>query len=247
MTGLLDLKDIEVRENNGYRLKDIQLSINVGEKIALLGRSGAGKSTLIAVANGSLKPNSGKVSWRGIELKFLNNRQRNEIGTLWQDLRLVEELTVSQNINIGALAKKNFLWAFYNLLGTIKTKECLTCLQAVGLDNVFLTTPVQELSGGQRQRVAIARLLMQQAELLLADEPLSNLDPTLVDEVLKLFLNKRSIDPINIPKTCLISLHRPDLITNFTRVVGLKRGRIIFDCQVAELTPLEINSLYKDR
>ena len=94
MTPLLDLKGICVLSGIEYRLKDIHLSINSGERIALLGQSGAGKSTLLEVANGSLQPHSGHIKWRGIHLKHLTPKQRQRIATLWQDLRLIEELTV---------------------------------------------------------------------------------------------------------------------------------------------------------
>ena len=110
MKPLLQLDKVSVENGNRYQLKSIQLSINIGEKIALLGENGAGKSTLIAVANGAIQPDVGNVRWRGILLKYLSSRQRNAIGTIWQDLRLVEELSVAQNVNIGVLGRKNFLW-----------------------------------------------------------------------------------------------------------------------------------------
>ena len=247
MTSLLQLDNISVKDGNEYRLKGIQLSIKVGEKIALLGENGAGKSTLISVANGAIEPDIGQVSWRGILIKHLSNRQRNAIGTIWQDLHLVEELSVAQNVNIGALGRHNLLWALTNLLGTISRDECLKCLKAAGLEIKLLTTSVTKLSGGQRQRVAIARLLRQQAELLLADEPFSNLDPNLVNEAIKLLVKERTLEAINIPSTCLISLHRPDLIKNFTRVIGLKQGEIVLDYPIQKVTPSDINSLYEER
>ena len=247
MTPLLDLKGICVLSGIEYRLKDIHLSISIGEKVALLGESGAGKSTLLEIANGAIQPNIGEVRWRGIQLNQLTTRQRRGIATLWQDLRLVEELNVDQNINAGALGQHNLLWALGNLLGIINSQECLTYLEAAGLESKHLNSSVRELSGGQRQRVAIARLLRQQAELLLADEPLSSLDPTLSDEVLQLLLNRKENHAINVPETCLISLHRPELITNFTRVIGLKGGEKVIDCPVKELSRSEINCLYKNK
>ena len=247
MKALLELENVSVKSGNEFRLKNIQLSIKVGEKIALLGENGAGKSTLISVANGAIYPDIGTVLWRGKLLSCLTNRQRNTIGTIWQDLRLVEELSVAQNINIGALGRHNLLWALRNLLSTISMDKCLKCLEAAGLELKLLTSPVANLSGGQRQRVAIARLLRQQAELLLADEPFSSLDPNLVNEVIQLFVKERTVESINIPSTCLISLHRPDLIQSFTRVIGLKQGELIFDHPIQEVSQSEITSLYKEK
>ena len=204
MTALLQFNNICVHGAKDYRLENINLSINVGEKVALLGQSGAGKSTLISIANGTIQPYVGQVQWHGIEVNQLNQSQRREIATLWQDLRLIEELNVAQNINTGALAQKNLLWAFGNLLGVIEQEECITCLKAAGLNEGLLQTSVQELSGGQRQRVAIARLLRQEAEIMLADEPLSSLDPALVNETVQLLIGKKSCYLINIPEMLIM-------------------------------------------
>ncbi len=247
MTKLLDLKGIYVHRGSEECLKDIHLSISSGEKVALLGQSGAGKTTLLAIANGTLQPNTGIVKWRGIKLSDLSASQRRKIATLWQDLRLVEELTVAQNINAGALGQHNLFWALGNLLGLIERQACLAYLEATGLEGKFLDVSVQDLSGGQRQRVAIARVLRQHAELLLADEPLSGLDPKLTTEVLQLLLGKKVIHSINIPETCLISLHRPDLLQHFNRVIGLKKGQIVLDCSTNNLAPYEIHALYEER
>ncbi len=247
MTQLIELKGVYLKGKDGYRLKDIHLSINLGEKIALLGESGAGKSSLLAVANGSLQQDAGSVTWRGGDVRCLTSKQRQKIATLWQDLRLIEELNVSQNVNIGALGRNNFLWAIRNLLGLIETRRCLTCLKAAGLNEGLLQTSVQELSGGQRQRVAIARLLRQEAEIMLADEPLSNLDPALVNETLQLLIGKKNNSSIHIPETCIVSLHRPDLIMHFNRVVGLKSGQIVFDLPSTKLISSEVRRLYKNQ
>ena len=244
MTSILNLDNVSVHNAFESRLQNINLTIHRGEQIALLGESGSGKSTLIQVCNGSILPSSGKIKWRGAELKNSTQRQRTRIATIWQDLHLVEELNVLQNINIGALGRHSLLWAFRNLIGTIEKETCLICLEATGLDKKLLTKSVQKLSGGQRQRVAIARLLRQQAELLLADEPLSSLDPNLASKILNLLLSKNEMYSIYIPKTCLISLHKEDLIANFSRVIGLKKGEIVIDSSTTILTKSEINSLY---
>ena len=87
----------------------LKLEINAGEKIALLGKSGSGKSTLISIANGTISPDKGKVIYKGINIKKIKTQQKIQIATLWQDLRLIEELNVGQNINAGALGSNNFL------------------------------------------------------------------------------------------------------------------------------------------
>ena len=246
MNAVLTLKNIELKRGDFFQLKNINLTINQGEKIALLGESGSGKSTLISIANGSLFPSQGEVRWKGMELKCLHRKHRIDIATLWQDLRLVEELNVGQNINVGALGNHGLLWAIRNLITTIDTKSCLSCLKAVSLPKSIISSKISQLSGGQRQRVAIARLLRQPSQLILADEPLSNLDPTLAKAMLKLLIESRTSDSINIPDTCLISLHRPDLIFHFTRIIGLKKGKLVIDVPAKKLTTSSVEMLYKN-
>ena len=103
MSTLLELRDVCLRGRQDQRLDHVSLSVCTGETVALLGPSGAGKSSLLAVANGSLKPESGEVLLHGSPLRQRPRHERRRIGTLWQELRLVEELTVAQNINSGAL------------------------------------------------------------------------------------------------------------------------------------------------
>jgi|TARA_B000000565_G_scaffold181267_1_gene137542 phosphonate transport system ATP-binding protein len=204
----------------GQRLQPISLTLRADQHVVLLGASGAGKTTLLKLCNGALNPDAGSVHWCGQPHQQLSRRQRRRIGTLWQDLRLVEELSVIQNINCGALGRHGLLWALRNLLGSLEQNTCLALMHQVNLDPELLEQPIRELSGGQRQRVALARLLHQQAELVLADEPLSALDPTLAADVLNTLL---------LSPGCLISLHRPDLIHRFDRVLGLRNGTLVID------------------
>ena len=238
------MKGVCVHGSPQSRLIDVDLRIYEGERIALLGKSGAGKSTLLAVANGSLSPDQGLVCWRGIPLEQRSDRQRQAIATLWQDLRLVEELSVGQNINAGALSQKSLVWAIVNLLGVIDADVCRRCLQAAGLSIDLLNRSVSQLSGGQRQRVAIARLLRQKAELILADEPLSSLDPVLVKDVLDLILRENQSSDLDIGSTVIVSLHRPELIDHFDRVIGVQRGKVVVDLPTENLDSDALDWLY---
>jgi len=235
LSAVLALDQVSVVGRDLPRLDAVSLVLHQGERVALLGPSGAGKSTLIAVANGSLRPDRGQVVW---PQQRQGRRQRREIGTLWQDLRLVEELSVQQNVNAGALGRRSLGWALLNLLLPLDTPACRRCLEAAGLDPGLLEQPVSRLSGGQRQRVAIARLLRQEPELLLADEPLASLDPALVDDILQRLLHQSAA-------TVLISLHRPDLVDRFDRVVGLRAGSVCLDAVPAELSPEQLERLYR--
>ncbi len=244
MREILEIKNLDLKGKSNYRLKNINLSIYQGEKIALLGKSGAGKSTLISVANGTIVPTRGNVKWKGKILQQRTKREASAIGTLWQDLRLVEELNVSQNINSGALGRHNLCWAMKNIISIIDRKECTEIIESLGLKKEILNMPIRKISGGQRQRVAIARLLKQKSELILADEPLCNLDPKTSSIILNILLKKQHIASIPYHDTILMSLHQPDLINHFTRVIGLKNGELVLDVESKNLTLSEINLIY---
>ncbi len=247
MNNLLELDNVSVISGNNVRLKEITLSISCGEKVALLGKSGSGKSTLISVANGSLKPNRGVIKLFGKNIEELSRRRKQKLGTIWQDLRLVEELNVCQNINTGALGRHSILWAIGNLLGLVDNSKSLACMKALHLPLEIMNTQIANISGGQKQRVAIARLIRQQVLIALADEPFSNLDPTLSMKVLKLLLSSDRINSsLCLPKTILISIHRPDLLTNFTRVLGLNDGKLILDVPTSSVSLSDLNSLYQN-
>ena len=244
MTKLLELKNISLYSQDNIRLKDINLSINHGERIALIGKSGAGKSTLISIANGSLTPNEGDVIWKGSHINNISKIESSKIGTIWQDLSLIEELNVAQNINCGALGKHNFIWALKNLLGVIDKGLCQDCLAAVSLPKKTIYSYVNKLSGGQKKRIAIARLLRQEPEIVLGDEPFSNLDPLLSKNILNLFINQKNYLRIKIPETILISLLQIHLINNFNRVIGLKDGEIVIDREIHDVNQSEFDWLF---
>ena len=250
MTALLELDQVCLPGFDGDRLESVTLRLRKGERVALLGRSGAGKSSLIAVANGSLPPAQGRVLFQGELLEQLSRRQRARIGTLWQDLRLVEELSIAQNVNAGALGRRRLPWALANLLFRISTEACRSCLRQAGLEESLLADagldrPVGQLSGGQRQRVALARLFRQQPDLLLADEPLASLDPAIAAEVLDRLLTSESDGTLRSgAQAVVVSLHRPELIDRFDRVLGLRAGRLVMDTSAGAVSDADLRDLY---
>ncbi|KEF41601.1 MAG: phosphate ABC transporter ATPase [Cyanobium sp. CACIAM 14] len=243
MSALLELRGILVPGRERPRLDGVDLRLAPGERVALLGPSGAGKSTLLAVANGLLAPAAGTVLWEGhppARSRRGRRRQQARIGTLWQDLRLIEELTVQQNLNAARLARWGWPKALLNLLLPLESEDCAAALRTMDLDPALLDQPVTALSGGQRQRVAMARLLRQDPILLLADEPLASLDPRLAAELLALLLAQAAA-----PRALLLSLHRPDLLDGFDRAVGLRGGRMVFDHPIAAVTTELLAELYR--
>ncbi len=245
MNELLKLSNINLENKGIHRLKNINLTINTGEKIAILGKSGSGKSSLIKVANGTIRPTTGKVLYNGIDIKKISRKQRCQIATLWQDLRLIDELSVIQNINTGILGRKNLLWSFANLIRPIEVNECINCLNVAQLPNEIINTNINELSSGQRTRVAIAKLVRQKSMLFLADEPLSSLDPDQGKNILETLLKESECNSFTIPSTCIISLHQPQLANSFTRVIGIKEGNVFFDLDPIKINSQIIRSLYR--
>ena len=242
MEPLLALEGVTVHGEGAPRLRDVSLTLWPGERVALLGASGAGKSTLLAVANGLLRPDRGRVLWNGeppARSRRVRRQQQARIGTLWQDLRLIEELNVRQNLNTARLAHWGWARAWLNLLVPLDSQANARALAAVDLEARLLDRSVAELSGGQRQRVALARLLRQEALLWLLDEPLASLDPRRAREMLALMLSHG-----RAPRGLLLTLHRPDLLEGFDRAIGLSQGSLCFDLPVPALQADVLTTLY---
>ncbi len=209
-----------------------------------MGPSGAGKSTLLGLANGAVLPTGGSVrvldgdpaQLRGRALRRLRAR----VGTVHQHLELVGQLRVVHNVNAGRLGSWPATRAAWSLVRPQGLPEVLAALERVELaDRVFERT--DRLSGGQRQRVAVARLLVQRPELVLADEPASALDPSLADRVLALLAGLAGEGG----GALVASLHDPLLaLRHCTRVVGLVEGRVVLDAPTAALTAGDLADFY---
>jgi len=241
---LLELKSISYKYKNNLILNKVNLKINSGEKIALLGKSGSGKTTLISVLNGSIKPTHGEVKLFNKSFEELDRKQKFKITTIWQDLRLIEDLSAEQNVNCGLLAEKNFYFAFKNLLNISSFKKAHKYMQLCKLQQSIYAKKIKNLSGGQKQRVAIARALIQESNLLLADEPFNNLDPKLIITIKNLLLKNIDKNNIKTPKTTLVALHRLDLLKDFDKVIGIKDGRILFNIERNVLEKFHLDKIY---
>ncbi len=215
-----------------------------GERVAVLGASGAGKSTLLGVLNGSVLPTAGGVRVLGADPAVLRGRAlrrlRARVGTVHQHLELVGPLRVVHNVNAGRLAAWSPARAAWSLVRPQGVEDVRAALDRVGLaDRLFDRT--ERLSGGQRQRVALARLLVQRPELVLADEPASALDPALADAALTL-LAELALDRGGALVACL---HDPGLaLRHCDRVVGLVDGRVTVDTPTAVLTVADLEEFY---
>lgn len=226
-------------------LNDIRLKIYPGERVALVGSSGAGKSTLIRLLNGTLRPTQGEIQILGRSLRNLKQRKlrqvQRQIGTIYQQLHLVDNLRVIHNVNAGQLGRWSFLKALISLIVPLEVETATKALTQVGIpEKLFDRT--DRLSGGQQQRVAIARVLVQNPLVILADEPISSLDPELSREIMNLLQNLCQ----QANRTLVVSLHDVNFArSHCDRIIGLRKGRICFDAPVEAVTTDMLDRLYQ--
>ena len=211
----------------------------------MVGPSGAGKSTLIRLLNGTLFPTSGELRVLGRRLDSLSpsdlRKVQSRIGTIYQQFHLVDNLQVVHNVNAGHLADWGFGRSLLSLIRPIDTQTAVNVLEQVGIPEK-LYERTDRLSGGQQQRVAIARVLVQNPDAILADEPISNLDPGLSQGIMDLLHDLSH----STGKTLFSSLHAIEFaLSHFDRIIGLRRGRILFDSSTGFVTESMINSLYQ--
>lgn len=242
---IFDLNAVGVSYGGITALAGIDLTIQAGERVAIIGPSGAGKSSLIGVLNGTVTATSGQVraldcDYRTASARAIRATQR-RIGTIHQRFDLVDQLRTVHNVNAGRLGSWPFWKAALSLVLPRDVGRVHAALDRVGIgDKMHERTG--DLSGGEQQRVAIARVLVQDPLAILADEPVASLDPARGREIISLLLELTAEARV----TLLASLHDVDMALNsFERVVGLRAGRIAFDKPRADLLDSEIAALYE--
>lgn len=243
---MLSFQGVTVRYdgNRVPALDDLNLEVAAGERVALVGPSGAGKSTIIALANGLTLPTRGTVEVFGVDTRHLGHgghrSTRARIGTVHQDFALVGPLRVVHNVAAGRLGRWGRARALRSLIRPTDLDEIRDRLSLVGIGGK-LWDRVDRLSGGQQQRVAIARVLFQEPDLLLADEPVSALDPARSDAVMKVL-----VAATDGPRSALLaSLHDAPLAQiHCERMVGLRHGRVVFDTRAGDVSTRMLTDLY---
>jgi len=240
------LEEVAVRFGPVTALTGITLNIPPGAHAAVIGPSGSGKSTLLRLLNGAVLPAAGSVRVDGTGLAALNppalRGLRARTGFIHQQGALVPNLRVAANLACGRLGHCGFLGGLRRVVLPSRQEkaEMQRLLARVGMAE-RLHSRVDQLSGGQQQRVAIARALWQQPRALLADEPVSSLDPARARAVLALLTGLCQEDGL----TLLASLHQFDLAREFfPRLIGLRAGRIVFDKPSCEVGDAEYHALY---
>jgi phosphonate transport system ATP-binding protein len=225
-------------------LRGISLDVAAQGITAIIGASGTGKSTLIRCVNRLVEPTSGAIWFGGQDLTQLPRRQlraaRRRIGMVFQEYNLVERLTVMENLLSGRLGYVPALKAWLRAFPRADIDRAFELLDEVGLSG-FAHQRADSLSGGQRQRVGIARALMQEPGLLLADEPTSSLDPKTAVEIMELLREAAAHHGIPV----LINMHAVELAKRFAdRIVGMAGGAIVFDGAPSALTDAELQHIY---
>jgi phosphonate transport system ATP-binding protein len=235
------LHGVSVAYGARVALDDVTLSIRAGERVGLVGPSGAGKSSVLG---GLVRPAAGTVELFGRDPGTLRGagqrRLRARVGTVHQQLHLVGPLKVVHNVNAGRLARWSAGRALWSLVRPQGVDEVRGALARVGLAD-RISDRTDTLSGGQQQRVALARLMVQAPDLILADEPVSALDPALSAEVLDV-LAELAAEP---GRALVVSLHDAGWARrSCDRLVGLVAGRVVFDSPVGAVTDDVLRDLY---
>jgi phosphonate transport system ATP-binding protein len=227
-------------------LDGVTFEVQPGEMLALLGQSGAGKTTLFRLLNATLRPSNGAVIFDGADTLGFSSQQlramRRRIGTIYQQHNLVPSLTALENTLCGALGRMSLIATLCSMFQPTKTdmESALHALELVGLVDKRCAR-ADELSGGQQQRLAVARVLMQSPDVILADEPTASLDPALAESITSLLAGLAREGK----KTLIMAVHKVDLaLRHFPRAVGLRAGNVSFDVPSGEVDEDLLGTLY---
>jgi phosphonate transport system ATP-binding protein len=253
---ILEIKGLRKSYGTTEVLSGIDLSIEKGDFVGVIGLSGSGKSTLLRCVNRLVEPTGGAIympraifdpraDGAKIDVAKLGRSDmrlyRRKVGMIFQHYNIVKRLTVIENVLSGALGYQSSVKSCLRLFSRDERRQALVNLKRVGL-LPHAYKRADQLSGGEQQRVAIARTLMQSPALILADEPVSSLDPKLSRVVLDILKRVCREDGI----TALVSLHTLDVTREYAdRVVGLKEGRVFFDGPVKQLTDAVVEDVYQ--
>ena len=225
-------------------LKNINLEIEGRGITAIIGPSGTGKSTLVRCINRLVAPTTGEILFQGQDIAKLSGialrHARRKIGMVHQEYNLVERLSVMENVLSGRLGYVPAWRAWLRKFNAPDVAKAFALLDAVGL-GAFATRRADQLSGGQRQRVGIARALMQDPDLILADEPTSSLDPKTSVEVMEIMVRLAGLRDVPV----IINIHNVDLAKRFSnRIIGMAQGEVVFDGPPGDLQDHHLAAIY---
>lgn len=242
---MLRVKNLtKVYDDGTVALKDVSFEVPDGQFVAVIGLSGSGKSTLLRCINRLVEPTSGEIWWNDTQVSHVTGeelrRARRKMGMIFQHFNLVDRSSVLTNVLSGRLGYLNPLASILGRFPREEMERAMTNLKRVGIADKAQNR-ADELSGGQRQRVGIARALMQEPDLMLADEPVASLDPALAHSIMRYLQLINREDNI----TVLCSLHFLDLVQQYgTRAIALNQGKLVFDGLPSEIDDERFIDIY---
>lgn len=242
---MIEFKNVYKTYPNGFAaLKNVNLNIEQGEFVAIIGLSGAGKSTILRCINRMHDIQQGTLTVDGVDVESLSGkalrRFRRKVGMIFQSFNLVSRSTVIKNVLTADVPDMPFWRVLFGIFTKEQKMRALESLDKVGiLDKAY--TRCDQLSGGQQQRVALARTLNQNPSIILADEPVASLDPVTARQVMSDFVRINKEYKITI----LLNIHHVDLALNYCdRVIGVRAGEIVFDGPASSITQEQLDEVY---
>jgi phosphonate transport system ATP-binding protein len=237
----------KVYDDGTVALKNVSFEVEDGDFLVIIGLSGSGKSTLLRCINRLIDPTEGQILWNGIDLAQLEGEElrnaRRQIGMVFQQFNLVRRSTVMTNVLSGRLGYTNTWRSLTGRFSQADMQKARGALQRLGIEDQAHKR-ADELSGGQQQRVGIARALMQDPKMILADEPVASLDPVLAHSIMQHLEKLNRQDGI----TVLCSLHYLDLVQRYaSRVIGLRDGNLVYQgtkADVLAMTDAQFKEIY---
>jgi phosphonate transport system ATP-binding protein len=245
---MLEIRHLtKVYDDGTVALKDVSFQVPDGEFMIVIGLSGSGKSTLLRCINRLIDPTDGEILWDGVDLATLKGEElrhvRRQIGMVFQHFNLVDRSTVLVNVLAGRLGYAATWRSVVGRFSDDDRKRAKRAIERMGIaDQAYKRA--DDLSGGQQQRVGIARALMQDPKMILADEPVASLDPVLAHSILQHLERLNHEDKI----TVICSLHYLDLVQRYgTRVIGLRAGQLVYEGtrdDIRKMTDEEFKKIY---
>lgn len=234
----------KVYDDGTVALSDVSFEVEAGEFLAIIGLSGSGKSTLLRCINRLIDPTEGRIVWNGTDITDASQEDlrqiRRRIGMVFQHFNLVRRSKVITNVLSGRLGYTSPALAIANRFSKSDQNSALAQLRRVGLEEKS-ENRAEDLSGGQQQRVGIARAMVQEPEMILADEPVASLDPVLAHSIMQY------LEDINVRDgvTVLCSLHFLDLVQQYgQRVIALNDGKLVFEGLPEEIDDERFKEIY---
>ena len=245
---MLEVRNLtKIYDDGTVAIKNVSFVVEDGEFVIIIGLSGSGKSTLLRCINRLIEPTEGEIIWNGVHVETASPEElrviRRQIGMIFQHFNLVKRSSVMINVLSGRLGYVNPWRSVANRFSQADRRMAIQALERVSIADQAHKR-ADELSGGQQQRVGIARALMQQPQMILADEPVASLDPVLAHSILGHLERLNKEDGI----TLLCSLHYLDLVQHYaSRVIGLRTGEIVYRGtreQIRRMTDEEFKEIY---